>query len=213
MGAPTPPGLDDWSVPRSSLTGLVWSLAGVMRVCYVLTTTTTRPATTTPAEEERRRMHSILVDEPAATLGRDTTVFRGRVDQDVCAMSLLQATRWARAGAMDAAVRDLEDERMRLECDVTETDRRGQQSSGPGHRLPPGAELDDVLERWVVLLGPEHGLLRRGAVDETTRHGSAPFRKASPSDLTSPATASSSSRSPGVARHGSASTNPAHAAW
>ncbi|KAJ1265078.1 hypothetical protein BS78_08G050600 [Paspalum vaginatum] len=121
----TLPYLEDWSVPRSSLTGLVRSLAEVLRVCHVLTTAscgfvngaTARSAT--PAEEERRRMHTILVDELAATLGRDTADFRGRVDQDVHAMSSLQATLRARAGAVDRAVRDLEDERTRLERAVT----------------------------------------------------------------------------------------------
>ncbi|CAN6335886.1 unnamed protein product [Urochloa humidicola] len=115
------PYLDEWSVPRSTLVGLVQSLAAALRMCHPLTTTVAggARAAATPAEEERRRLHAVLVDELAARLGADAAAFRGGVDEDIHAMASLQAGLRARGSAMDGAVRDLEEERMRLERAVT----------------------------------------------------------------------------------------------
>ena len=57
----------------------------------------------------------MLANELASRLGRDAAAFRGSVDRDTHALSLLQAGLRERGDAMDRAVRDLEAERMRLE--------------------------------------------------------------------------------------------------
>lgn len=124
----TLPYLEGWSVPRSSLAGLVRSLVAALRMCHPLTTASfgfaagdarTTRAGATPVEEERRRMHAVLVDELAARLGRDAAAFRGGVDEDIHAMSSMQAGLRTRGDAMGRAVRDLEEERTRLERAVT----------------------------------------------------------------------------------------------
>lgn len=121
----TLPYLEDWAVPRSSLAGLVRSLVGALRMCHPLTprfgsvvhaTTRTMP---TPVEEEQEHMRTALLDELVSRLGRDTAAFRGHVDEDIHAMSSIQGRLRARADAMDRAIRDLEDERLRLERAVT----------------------------------------------------------------------------------------------
>lgn len=92
----TLPCLDRWSVSGSSLTDLVQSLARTLRMCHPLsfsyTTTCLRPER--PEEEEE-------------------------VDDEMAAMSSLQARLRTRANAMDRAVRELEEERTRLERAVT----------------------------------------------------------------------------------------------
>ncbi|KAG0520688.1 hypothetical protein BDA96_08G095500 [Sorghum bicolor] len=120
----TVPYLEDWAVPRSSLAGLVRSLVAALRMCHPLTPrfgsavvhATTRA---TPVEEEQERMRTALLDELVSRLGRDTAAFRGHVDEDIHAMSSIQGSLRARGDAMDRAVRDLEDERLRLERAVT----------------------------------------------------------------------------------------------
>ena len=57
----------------------------------------------------------MLANELASRLGKDAAAFRGGVDRDIHAMSLLQAGLRERGDAMDRGVRDLEAERMRLE--------------------------------------------------------------------------------------------------
>ncbi|CAN6330924.1 unnamed protein product [Urochloa humidicola] len=112
------PYLDEWTVPRSCLVDLVRSLVAALRMCHPLTTAATgvrAAAATTPAEEERRRMHAVLVDELAARLGADAAAFR----EDTHAMASLQAGLRARGVAMGRAVRDMGEERMRLELAVT----------------------------------------------------------------------------------------------
>ena len=64
-------------------------------------------------------MHVVLANELASRLGRDAAAFRGGVDRDIHALSSLQAGLRARGDAMGRAVRDLEEERMRLERAVT----------------------------------------------------------------------------------------------
>ncbi|CAL5097697.1 unnamed protein product [Urochloa decumbens] len=114
------PYLDEWSVPRSSLVGLVQSLVTALRMCHPLTAASSRArAATTPAEEERRRLHAVLADELAARLGADAAAFRVGADEDIHAMASLQAGLRARGDAMGGAVRALEEERMRLELAVT----------------------------------------------------------------------------------------------
>nr|CAB3463442.1 unnamed protein product [Digitaria exilis] len=107
------PYLHDWAVLSSTLAGLVRSLAAALRMCHPLTTTRS------PVEEERRRMRAVLVDELAARLRRDAAAFRGGVDEDIHAMTSMQAVLRERGHAMGAAVRQLEEERMRLESAVT----------------------------------------------------------------------------------------------
>jgi ESCRT-I complex subunit TSG101 len=124
----TLPYLEAWSVPHSSLAGLVRSLVAALRMCHPLTTASsfgfaaagaTAGARATPADEERRRMHAVLLDELAARLGRDAAAFRGVADVDIHAMSSMQAGLRSRGHAMGRAVRDLEEERTRLEHAVT----------------------------------------------------------------------------------------------
>ena len=120
----TLPYLEDWAVPRFSLAGLVRSLVGALRMCHPLTSrfgsVVVHATTTTPVEEEEQeRMRTALLDELVSRLGRDTAAFRGHVDEDIHAMSSIQGSLRERADAMDRAVRDLEDERMRLERAVT----------------------------------------------------------------------------------------------
>ena len=62
--------------------------------------------------------HAVLANEFALRLGRDAAAFRGGVDRDIHALSLLQAGLRERGDAMDRTIRDLEAERMRLECVV-----------------------------------------------------------------------------------------------
>jgi len=115
----TLPYLDEWSVPTSSLAGLVRSLVAALRMCHPLKSTfgfaDATTAGATPVEEERRRMHAVLANELASRLGRDAAAFRGGVDGDIHALSSLQAGLRARGDSMGRAVRDLEEERMRLE--------------------------------------------------------------------------------------------------
>ncbi|CAD6270181.1 unnamed protein product [Miscanthus lutarioriparius] len=119
----TLPYLEDWAVPRFSLAGLVRSLVGALRMCHPLTprfgSVVVHATTTTPVEEEQERMRTALLDELVSRLGRDTSAFRGHVDEDIHAMYSIQGSLRERADAMDRAVRDLEDERMRLERAVT----------------------------------------------------------------------------------------------
>ncbi|XP_062204651.1 protein ELC-like [Phragmites australis] len=111
----TLPYLDDWRVPGSSLTGLVRSLVGALRMCHPLTSFGFVDVTTSKARPE----DTTLVDVLAARLHRDRAAFRGLVDQDIHGMSSVQDSLRARANAMGRAVRELEDERMRLERAVT----------------------------------------------------------------------------------------------
>ncbi|RLN27803.1 protein ELC [Panicum miliaceum] len=159
----TLPYLEEWSVPRSSLAGLVRSLVTALRMCHPLTASfgladaTTR-ARATPVEEERRRMHAVLVDELASRLGRDAAAFRGGVDRDIHALSSLQSGLRARGDAMGRAVRDLEEERMRLERAVTASlVHRGEllswlctarRAPDPGAALAPRAAAGDA-PRWL----------------------------------------------------------------
>ncbi|CAL4903588.1 unnamed protein product [Urochloa decumbens] len=125
------PYLDEWSVPRSSLVGLVQSLVAALRMCHPLTAASSgfvaggatvaggARAAATPAEEERRRMHAVLAEELAARMGADAADFRVRADEDIHAMASLQAGLRARGDAMGGAIRALEEERMRLELAVT----------------------------------------------------------------------------------------------
>ncbi|KAF8643402.1 hypothetical protein HU200_066886 [Digitaria exilis] len=121
------PYLHDWAVPSSTLAGLVRSLAAALRMCHPITMapsfslagTAATARVTRPVEEERRRMRAVLFDELASRLGRDAAAFRSGVDEDIHAMASLQAVLRERGHAMGAAVRELEEERMRLERAVT----------------------------------------------------------------------------------------------
>lgn len=166
----TLPYLEDWAVPRSSLVGLVQSLVAALRMCHPLTSrfgsvvhaTTTTRVKKTPMEEEQERMHTALLDELVSRLGRDTDAFRGHVDEDIHAMSSIQGSLRARADAMDRAVRDLEDERMRLEHAVTASlshrgkllawlhkTSRAPDAAGAGLLAPHAAAGEGDAPRWL----------------------------------------------------------------
>ena len=60
-------------------------------------------------------MHVVLANELAARLGVNAAAFRDGADEDIPAMASLQAGLWTAGDAMGCAVRDVEEERMRLE--------------------------------------------------------------------------------------------------
>ncbi|KAL6641679.1 hypothetical protein ACP70R_019860 [Stipagrostis hirtigluma subsp. patula] len=145
------PCLRGWRVPGSSLTGLVRSLVAALRMCHPLTSSlgfvddvTTRATATAPPEKK----DATPLDELVARLGRDTAAFRGRVDKDIQAMASVQASLRARGDAMARAVRELEEERMRLERAVTASlGHRGQliswlQQASHCHAADAGAVLE-----------------------------------------------------------------------
>ncbi|KAL6905850.1 hypothetical protein ACP4OV_003451 [Aristida adscensionis] len=113
------PCLDGWRVPESTLAGLLRGLVGALRMCHPLTAgfagDAAARATAPPEEEEETPLVAAL----AARLGRDAAAHRRRVDHDIHAMSSLQASLRARGDAVDRAVGELEEERLRLEHAVT----------------------------------------------------------------------------------------------
>ncbi|TVU51796.1 hypothetical protein EJB05_03240, partial [Eragrostis curvula] len=142
----TLPYLDGWRVPASSLAGLVRSLVAAFRMCRPLATVAFVGDAVTGASPEEEEERDRLQDELVAKLGTDMAAFCDRVCGDTQVMSSLQGCLRARADAMDRAVRDLEEERMRLARAVMAIlGYRGQLISWLG-KTRQAAEAEMVLE-------------------------------------------------------------------
>lgn len=151
----TLPYLNGWRVPESSLAGLVRSLVRAFRMCHPLTSIVSR----TSREEECDRLHKVLADAIIGRLGTDMAGFHDRAHRDIQNLSSLQACLGARADDMDRVVRELEEERMRLELAVTASHgyrgqlitwlRKTRPAGEPGTVLEPQAASSGDAMPWI----------------------------------------------------------------